>query len=136
MKDGVRIVNLARGDLVNIADMKAALESGKVAAYVTDFPTDESVGVPGNIKNSVNFPNASMPHIGDARICIMHTNTPNMLASISAVVASENLNIENMLNRSKGEYAYTIIELNGDIPASVEAELNKVPGVIRVNLYK
>ncbi len=169
MKDGVRIVNLARGDLVNMADMKAALESGKVAAYVTDFPTDESVGVPGvitiphlgastaeaeencavmaakelteflengNIKNSVNFPNASMPHIGDARICIMHTNTPNMLASISAVVASENLNIENMLNRSKGEYAYTIIELNGDIPASVETELNKVPGVIRVNLYK
>ena len=89
----------------------------------------------GNIKNSVNFPNASMPHIGDARICIMHTNTPNMLASISAVVASENLNIENLLNRSKGEYAYTMIELNGNIPASVEAELNKVPGVIRVNLY-
>ena len=168
MKDGVRIVNLARGDLVNMADMKAALESGKVAAYVTDFPTEESVGVPGvitiphlgastaeaeencavmaakelteflengNIKNSVNFPNASMPHIGDARICIMHTNTPNMLASISAVVASENLNIENLLNRSKGEYAYTMIELNGNIPASVEAELNKVPGVIRVNLY-
>ena len=166
MKDGVRIVNLARGDLVNMADMKAALESGKVAAYVTDFPTEESVGVPGvitiphlgastaeaeencavmaakelteflengNIKNSVNFPNASMPHIGDARICIMHTNTPNMLASISAVVASENLNIENLLNRSKGEYAYTMIELNGNIPASVEAELNKVPGVIRVS---
>ena len=168
MKDGVRIINLARGDLVNMSDMKAALASGKVAAYVTDFPTEETVGVDGiitiphlgasteeaedncavmaaqeltefletgNIKNSVNFPNASMPHTGDARICVMHTNTPNMLASISAVVASENINIENMLNRSRGEFAYTIIEISGSVPGNIADELKKVSGVIRVNIY-
>ena len=116
MKDGVRIVNLARGDLVNTDDLKAALASGKIAAYVTDFPTEETVGVDGiitiphlgasteesedncavmaarelteflengNITNSVNYPNVSMPHVGDARICVMHSNTPNMLSSIS-----------------------------------------------------
>ncbi len=168
MKDGVRIINLARGDLVNMSDLKAALASGKVAAYVTDFPTEETVGVDGiitiphlgasteeaedncavmaaqeltefletgNIKNSVNFPNASMPHTGDARICVMHTNTPNMLASISAVVASENINIENMLNRSRGEFAYTIIEISGSVPGNIADELKKVSGVIRVNIY-
>ena len=168
MKDGVRIINLARGDLVNMSDLKAALASGKVAAYVTDFPTEETVGVDGiitiphlgasteeaedncavmaaqeltefletgNIKNSVNFPNASMPHTGDARICVMHTNTPNMLASISAVVAAENINIENMLNRSRGEFAYTIIEISGSVPGNIADELKKVSGVIRVNIY-
>lgn len=168
MKDGVRIINLARGDLVNMSDLKAALASGKVASYVTDFPTEETVGVDGiitiphlgasteeaedncavmaaqeltefletgNIKNSVNFPNASMPHTGDARICVMHTNTPNMLASISAVVAAENINIENMLNRSRGEFAYTIIEISGSVPGNIADELKKVSGVIRVNIY-
>lgn len=168
MKDGVRIINLARGDLVNMADLKAAIAAGKVAAYVTDFPTEETVGADGiitiphlgasteeaedncavmaaqeltefletgNIKNSVNFPNASMPHTGDARICVMHTNTPNMLASISAVVAAENINIENMLNRSRGEFAYTIIEISGSVPENIEDELKKVSGVIRVNIY-
>ncbi len=168
MKDGVRIINLARGDLVNMADLKAALACGKVAAYVTDFPTEETVGVDGiitiphlgasteeaedncavmaaqeltefletgNIKNSVNFPSASMPHTGDARICVMHTNTPNMLASISAVVAAENINIENMLNRSRGEFAYTIIEISGSVPENIADELKKVSGVIRVNIY-
>ena len=168
MKDGVRIINLARGDLVNMADLKAAIAAGKVAAYVTDFPTEETVGADGiitiphlgasteeaedncavmaaqeltefletgNIKNSVNFPNASMPHTGDSRICVMHTNTPNMLASISTVVAAENINIENMLNRSRGEFAYTIIEISGSVPENIEDELKKVSGVIRVNIY-
>lgn len=56
----------------------------------------------------------------------MHTNTPNMLASISTVVAAENINIENMLNRSRGEFAYTIIEISGSVPENIEDELKKV----------
>lgn len=168
MKDGVRIVNLARGDLVNTDDLKAALASGKIAAYVTDFPTEETVGVDGiitiphlgasteesedncavmaarelteflengNITNSVNYPNVSMPHVGDARICVMHSNTPNMLSSISGVVSAQNINIENMINRSKGEFAYTIMEIKGSVPASIADDLKKVAGVIRVNLF-
>lgn len=168
MKDGVRIVNLARGDLVNTDDLKAALASGKIAAYVTDFPTEETVGVDGiitiphlgasteesedncavmaarelteflengNITNSVNYPNVSMPHVGDARICVMHSNTPNMLSSISGVVSAQNINIENLINRSKGEFAYTIMEIKGSVPASIADDLKKVAGVIRVNLF-
>lgn len=168
MKDGVRIVNLARGDLVNTDDLKAALASGKIAAYVTDFPTEETVGVDGiitiphlgasteesedncavmaarelteflengNITNSVNYPNVSMPHVGDARICVMHSNTPNMLSSISGVVSAQNINIENMINRSRGEFAYTIMEIKGSVPASIADDLKKVAGVIRVNLF-
>ncbi len=168
MKDGVRIINLSRADLVNAADMKAALASGKVARYVTDFPTEETVGqagivtIPhlgastaesedncavmaarelreylenGNIKNSVNFPNASMPHSGDHRICVLHRNIPNILSQISSAVAQEGVNIENMLNRSKKEFAYTIMEINGDIPMASVERIREIDGVCRVNLY-
>lgn len=168
MKDGVRIINLARADLVNTEDIKAALASGKVASYVTDFPTDDTVGFPGivtiphlgasteeaedncavmaaeelkeflengNIKNSVNYPNASMPHLSDSRVCVLHKNIPNILAGISSAVAAENINIENLLNRSKGEYAYTIMEINGGIPQEVSDKLGSIDGVIRVNVY-
>lgn len=169
MKDGVRIINLARGELVNSADMLAAVQSGKVASYVTDFADDMLVDahpniviIPhlgasteesedncavmaaqeldefltnGNIRNSVNYPNASMPHDGDARICIMHRNIPGMLSSISAALAGSNLNIENMLNRSRGDYAYTIMEIIGAVPEDVVSHLKQLNGVIRVNLY-
>lgn len=169
MKDGVRIINLARGELVNSADMLTAVESGKVASYVTDFADDMLVDahpniviIPhlgasteesedncavmaareldefltnGNIRNSVNYPNASMPHDGDARICIMHRNIPGMLSSISAALAGSNLNIENMLNRSRGDYAYTIMEIIGNVPDDVVSHLKQLNGVIRVNLY-
>ncbi len=168
MKDGVRILNLSRADLVNIADLKAALQTGKVAAYVTDFPTEESVATPGivaiphlgasteesedncavmavdqlaeflangNIKNSVNYPNAAMPHNGDARICVMHRNIPGVLAQINTSIADASLNILNMLNRSRGDFAYTIIEVAGVIPAGLCDTLRNAEGVIRVSTY-
>jgi len=169
MKDGVRFVNLSRADLVNADDMKAALDAGKVAKYVTDFPTEATLGhdkivnIPhlgasteesedncavmaakqlveylekGNIVNSVNFPNVSMPHTGDARICVMHKNVPNVLAQLSSAVSAENINIENMLNRSKKDYAYTIIEIKGEVPQTVVEKLNAVEDVIRVRIIK
>jgi len=169
MKDGVRFINLSRADLVNTQDMIAAVKSGKIACYVTDFPTDDNVNVDdriitiphlgasteesedncavmaarqlieyletGNITNSVNFPNCSMPHNGDARICVLHKNIPNMLAQISGAVSAENINIINMLNRSKKEYAYTIMELEGNIPENAVEKLKNLDGVIRVNCY-
>ncbi len=167
MKDGVRILNLARADLVDAEAIKEALESGKVAAYVTDFPTEETVGVKGivaiphlgastveaedncavmaaeelieylecgNIRNSVNFPAVSIPHNGAARICVLHKNIPNVLTSITAHVSGHGINIANMSNGSKGNFAYTILELDEAVPAGTEEALLKIEGVIRVRL--
>ena len=168
MKDGVRIINLARADLVNAADLKEALASGKVASYVTDFPTPETIGVKGivniphlgastyesedncaimaaheldefltcgNIKNSVNLPNVSLPHTGAARVCLLHKNIPNMLGQITAIVSARNVNIENMANGSRGEYGYTIVELKEPLPPSAEAAFNAIDGMLRVTFY-
>ena len=168
MKDGVRIINLARADLVNAEDMKAALASGKVASYVTDFPTPATIGVKGivniphlgastyesedncaimaaheldeflstgNIRNSVNFPNVSIPHTGAERICLVHKNVPTLLTQITSVFSEQGANIENMSNGSRGEYAYTIVELGASIPADAEAKLAAIEGMIRVSVY-
>ncbi len=168
MKDGVRIINLARADLVNAGDIKAAIESGKVAKYVTDFPTDETVGTPGivniphlgastfesedhcavmaakqlseylecgNIKNSVNFPNVSLPASACARVCVMHKNIPNLLSQATAAFSSEGQNIENMASGSKGDVAYTIIETVGSPNESTLAKVAAIDGVFAVKRY-
>lgn len=167
MKDGVRIINLARADLVNAADLKAALASGKVASYVTDFPTEETVGADGivaiphlgastaeaedncavmaaeqlddflrygNIKNSVNYPNVSMPMSGDARLCLFHANIPNILSQITTVVGEVGLNIENMINKSKGDNAYTMLDVKGSVSDAVVAKLSAVNGIVKVRV--
>lgn len=164
MKQGVRLVNLARGELV---DNKAALEaikSGKLAAYVVDFPVQELIGVPGvtmlphlgastpesedncakmavsqmmdflengNIHNSVNYPDVSMARSGGARFGVCHKNIHGMLTQITNVFAKEQVNIENMTNKSRGEYAYTLIDCDSPSAHFVE-ELEKIEGVIRV----
>ena len=86
----------------------------------------------GNIKNSVNFPNASLPHVGDARICIMHKNIAGVISGITNLIAFEKVNIENMVNRSRGEYAYTIIETIGGVPQHVIDALSGKEDIIRV----
>ena len=167
MKDGVRIINLARADLVNAADMKEALESGKVAAYVTDFPTPETVGMKntvciphlgastaesedncavmaaqeltefistGNIRNSVNYPAVSIPHTGAARICLCHKNVANMLATITGIVSGAGINIENLSNGSKGDYAYTIVEIGVAVPEEIIPKLEAIEDMIRVRV--
>lgn len=162
MKDGVRIINLARGELFDVAAMAKALESGKVAAYVSDFASDEilaqenAVTLPhlgastpesedncakmavkeisdyletGTIRNSVNFPNLKVPYEGGYRVCMIHKNIPNMIASITAAVKC---NIENMGNRSKGDYAYTIVDLaEQPTEANLDA-LRVIDGMISV----
>ncbi len=169
MKDGVRILNLARADLVNADDIKAALAGGKVASYVTDFPTEEVLGVPGivtiphlgastpesedncakmaaiqlrefletgNIKNSVNYPNVNIPHTGDCRICIFNKNIPAMIQKITDVIASEKINIANMVNASKKDNAYTLVEINGDISDDAVEKLKNIDGVTRIRVIK
>ena len=162
MKDGVRVINLARGELVDTKAMAAALESGKVAAYVSDFASDEILAQPnaitlphlgastpesedncaqmavkeiadyletGTIRNSVNFPTLKVPYEGGYRVCMIHKNIPNMIASITAAVKC---NIENMGNRSKGDYAYTIVDLaEQPTEANLDA-LRAIDGMISV----
>lgn len=166
MKDGVKIINLARADLAVTEDIKAALECGKVSRYVTDFPTEETLGVKniiniphlgasteesedncavmaakelddyltfGNIKNSVNFPAVSIPMAKDARrVCVCHKNIANMLAQMTSAFSSRGVNIENLSSGSRGDIAYTILEvLNADVSGIAE-DIKNIEGVIRV----
>ena len=168
MKDGVRILNLARADLVNVADIKTAIAEKKVAAYITDFPTDETVGVAGitaiphlgastiesedhcaimaaqqldefltcgNIRNSVNFPTVGVPMSDKPRVCIMNENIPNMLSQITSVFSSQNINIENLANGSKGEVAYTIVETNVVTSDEIVEKLKAIEGVFGVRTF-
>ena len=167
MKGQVRILNLARGGLVNDDDMIAALESGRVAKYVTDFPDDKIataknvIALPhlgastpeseencavmavrqlqdyllnGNIVNSVNLPNVSQDWSGIARICLIHKNVPAMLTKIMSVLSGDGINVENMTNKSKKDYAYTVVDVNTRISAEVADELRAIPGIIRVRV--
>ncbi len=167
MKDGVKIINLSRADLVCAADVKAAMESGKMSAYVTDFPTEDVLTIPGavaiphlgasteesedncavmaarelddylkngNIKNSVNYPNLEMPHSGAARICVLHANIPAVITQVTAAISAEGLNIENMTNKSKGENAYTMVEISSKPSADAVARIEAVEGVRKVRV--
>jgi D-3-phosphoglycerate dehydrogenase len=167
MKDGVRIINLARADLVNADDMKEALASGKVAAYITDFPTEATVGAPGvvniphlgastyesedhcavmackqvkdflengNIVNSVNFPKVSMPRSGVQRICVLHRNVPSVLSRLTSLVSNEGINIENLSNGSRGEAAYTILDVSRPVSEETAKVFKRIEGVLRVTL--
>ena len=167
MPDGVRILNFSRADLVNIPDMKEALASGKVAAYVVDFPTEDILGVEnviaiphlgastpeseencaamaaqelrdylvnGNITNSVNMPSVSQEWSGIARVCIIHKNVPAMLTKIMTTLSDDNINVENMTNKSKGDYAYTIVDVDSPVTDEAIADLKAIPGIIRMRL--
>ncbi|MBQ4128831.1 MAG: 3-phosphoglycerate dehydrogenase [Ruminococcus sp.] len=163
MKDGVRILNFSRDGLVVSADIKKALESGKMGAYVTDFATDDLLDVDGvvplphlgastpesedncaimaadevkdylengNITNSVNFPCVCMPRTGDTRFCVFHQNAPKIIAKLLEAIGG---NVENMENKSRGDFAYTIIDAtapNADAQASLEA----IDGIIKLRV--
>ena len=88
----------------------------------------------GNIKNSVNFPALSMARSGDTRLCVLHENIPGMLTALTGAVAVEGLNIENMTNKSRGNAAYTILDVTGEVPTAVAEHLSAVNGVLRVRV--
>ena len=168
MKDGVRILNYSRADLCNSADVVAGIQSGKISSYVTDFATDDLLGVDGviamphlgastpesedncaemaakeikdylengNITNSVNFPAAKMARTGDARYCVLHKNVPSILQTILSFVSEQGANIENMENKSRKDYAYTIIDVTG-ATSDLTNKIQDVEGVIRVRVLK
>ena len=167
MKGQVRVLNLARGGLVCDDDMIAALEAGRVAKYVTDFPNDkiatvknvialphlgastpeseencavmavrqlEDYLVNGNIRNSVNLPNLEQEWSGISRLCLIHKNIPAMLTKIMSTLSNDSINVENMTNKSKKDYAYTIVDVNTRITDEVANELRAIPGIIRVRV--
>ena len=169
MPDGVRILNFSRGELVNNADMKEALASGKVAAYVVDFPCEEVLGMEGaivlphlgastpesedncavmaaeelkdyiengNIRNAVNFPYISMARGADTRICLAHRNIPNTIGSFTQVCGEAGINIENMLSKSRGDWAYTILDVTGDVTEDVREKLAALSPVVRARVIK
>ena len=168
MKDGVRILNFARGELADTAAVLAAVESGKIACYITDFPSDELIGVKnvicvphlgastpesedncavmaaselidyienGNIRNSVNFPNAEMNAAG-TKICVLHKNVPAVISEITTILGKASINIDNLINASKKDYAYTLIDAAGNISEDIAAKLSAAENVIKVRVIK
>ena len=170
MQDGVIILNFARDLLVDDDAMAAALKSGKVSRYVTDFPNEKTanmegvIAIPhlgasteesedncakmavrqvmnylenGNIINSVNYPNCDMGICTKAgRVAILHRNIPNTLTQFTAVMAKSNINISDMLNRSRGEYAYTMLDLDHPAPADAVEQLMKIDGVLGARVIR
>ena len=170
MKDGVIILNFARDKLVDDDAMAAALASGKVSRYVTDFPNEKTANMPGciaiphlgasteesedncakmavsqvmnylengNIVNSVNYPNCDMGVCTAAgRITLLHKNIPNSLGQFTAAIACENLNIAGLMNKSRGEYAYTMLDLDHHPSQLAVDALSRINGVLRVRVIK
>ncbi|MCL2003920.1 MAG: 3-phosphoglycerate dehydrogenase family protein [Oscillospiraceae bacterium] len=170
VKVGVRIINLARGGLLDGGALLAALDNGTVSCYVTDFPDKAIANHPnvipiphlgsstpesedncarmavdqtsdylryGNIKNSVNFPNVELPPIKGIRLCVIHDNIPNMIGEVSTAMAESGINIENMMSKSKGELAYTILDLSGGTPGGAVVERLKThKHITRVRVLK
>ncbi|MEG1458444.1 MAG: phosphoglycerate dehydrogenase [Acetivibrio sp.] len=170
MKEGVIILNYARDLLVKDEDIEKALEEGKVAKYVTDFPNAKTANMEGviafphlgasteesedncakmavkevmefmetgSIKNSVNYPNCEAGICTTkGRVTICHKNIPNMLTQFTAVFSAEEVNIENLINKSRGEYAYTVIDVVSKFsPATIE-KIEAIPGVLKVRVIK
>jgi len=170
MHDGAVLVNFARGGIVNDAAAIAALDSGKLHAFVTDFPTSELIAHPkaialphlgastaeaeencaimvaenikdylenGNIRFSVNFPEARLPRLDAWRITLANANVPNMVGQVSTCIANAGLNIEDLLNKSVGEFAYSIIDVNGEPSRELLEEIASIDGVLTLrNLGK
>lgn len=90
----------------------------------------------GNIVNSVNYPNVEMPRTGVVRICVAHKNIPAVLSNLSSVISSQNINISNMINKSRGDVAYTMIDCDKEVNDEITKLLCNIEGVIRVRVIK
>ncbi len=166
MKKGVRILNFARGELVNSADMISALADGSVAAYITDFPTDELIGVDGvtaiphlgastpesedncaymaavelidyiesgRIHNSVNLPDCELAKTADHLVCVIHKNVPAIISQVTTVISEAGGNIESVASKSKKDWAYTMLDVTGDVAAAC-ANIENIDGVVKVRV--
>lgn len=167
MKRGATLLNLSRGDLVVNEDVLAALESGRLRRYVTDFPSADLIGrkgvicIPhlgastpesedncvmmasrqidaylrnGTIRNSVNFPNCELSAVERHRIAVLHQNVPNVVTALTGILSQYEINIASMVNKSRGQYAYTVLDLDDTFAHKPEIvsqmrDLNTVYGV-------
>ena len=167
MKPGTRIINLARGELVDDNAMLAALSAGKIARYVTDFPNDKLAGVQGvvalphlgastpeseekcavmaaqeisdyllngNTKNSVNLPNVYLDRAGKERLCVIHRNVPRMLNRFLDLIGAQNINVEHMINKARGDVAYTVIDAGGTLGDEITGKIAAMKEVLRVRV--
>lgn len=169
MKRGVRIINMARGEIVDDDAILSALDTGKVSWYVTDFPNNKllrskrviplphlGASTPeseqncavmaveeltyyletGNVRNSVNLPPVNFERSGVMRMCMIHRNIPAMLANIMSLLSRDNVNVENMSNKSRGDFAYTVVDLGTKVDDSVVSDVMSIPGMIRVRVLE
>lgn len=170
MKDGVVILNFARDILVNEEDLSKALESGKVAKYVSDFPNKTSVKMKntiviphlgasteesedncavmaakemmdyienGNIINSVNYPKCDAGVCtSEGRITICHKNIPNIITKCAGVFSSEGINIDHMVNKSRGDFAYSMFDIDAASTEDMVKKLEEVEGILKVRIVK
>jgi D-3-phosphoglycerate dehydrogenase len=167
MKNDVRLLNFARGGLVNNEDLKKAIADGVIACYVTDFPDEDLIkmdnvlAIPhlgastaeaeencakmaaeqlknfletGNIKNSVNYPDCSMEINGNNRIIITNKNIPNIIGQVTSMLAADDINIAEYLNKHRNDYAYNIIDVETDIPENITDKLMQIDGIISVRI--
>jgi D-3-phosphoglycerate dehydrogenase len=165
MKKDARVINFSRNALVKDKDVIDALESGKINAYVTDFPTQELlackkvIGIPhlgastpeaedncaimavkqimdyletGAVRNSVNFPRCKLEQHAAERLLVINKNIPNMVGQITTILAGSNINIMDLINHHRDDYAYNIIDTGQPISAPVLEQIRKVDGIIRV----
>lgn len=165
MKNGVRLLNFARGELVDTESLSFAIGSGTIKTYITDFPSEEvlrmknTICIPhlgasseesedncaimaskelinylenGNISNSVNLPNCELPASGFKRTTIIHKNVPAMISSFTTIFSDASFNIENIINKSKKDIAYTMIETASTPNAELISKIEALDGVIKV----
>ena len=166
MKNGVKILNFARGELVVDSDIVAAINTKKVGAYFTDFPntellkSDKVIAIPhlgastnesevncaimaaeqirnffenGNIRNSVNFPAAELERNSGARLLVTNKNIPNIISQITTILAQAGINIDNMLNKNRGDVAYNIIDTNNEtLCDEIVGKISAIEGVFMV----
>lgn len=167
-KEGATLLNFAREEIVNTADVRAALESGRLSQYISDFPNPDLLGHSGvlstphlgastseaeencaemvadqvidflengNITNSVNFPSISMERTGGYRIALANNNVPRILGSVLSILADRNINVIDMLNKSRDQVAYNIIDVESKPTPELIAEIAAIEGVTNVRTF-
>ena len=171
MKEGAVFLNFSRDTLVDSAAMAAALESGKVKTYITDFATPEVMAMKnaivlphlgasteeaeencammavkelrnyienGNIVNSVNYPACDMGICvdGNSRVAVLHRNVPNIIAQITNLLGEAGINIANLTNKARGEFAYTLVDTEAPVDEAMAEKLAAIESVCRVRVVK